>query len=218
MRLRDADPQYDGGMSAFARISMDFAVAGDKWVPATNRTSYNTNGTIAGTLNMGSDDCDMEHISVLVNGANYKVPVQGCTFYLDKLSPGIYRIGLDGEFLPIEIVPESKSYVVEVAASSVTRIDFNLQAEYSAAGQVLKADGQPLTNVRVSLYDGDGEKMMDTLSDQFGYYRVDGLTPGDYEVRVEGRRGQALASRRFTIENDFLFGLELKLPSNLPLQ
>jgi hypothetical protein len=210
LRLRDGDPQYDGGFSTFARISMDFAVAGDKFVPATKRTSYNTNGTIAGTLNTGSDECDMEHVSVLVNGSNYKVPVQGCTFYLEKVTPGIHRVSLDGEFLPIELVPDTKSYVVEVAPSSVTRIDFNMQAKYSAAGRVTM-DGNAAVNAQVVLKDSDGNEMMSTFTDQFGYFRVDDLINGRYQLQVQDENGQVIAERQFTISNDFLFGVDIEL-------
>lgn len=212
LRLRDADPQYDGGFSAFARVSFDFAVAGDKFVPATQRTSYNTQGTIAGTLNTGSDDCDMEHVSVLVNGANYKVPVQGCTFYLEKVNPGIHRIALDGEFLPIELVPDTKSYVVEVAPSSVTRVDFDMRAEYSATGQVTQG-GQAVSEVVVSLLDESGEVLMDTITDQFGYFRVDGLVNGQYQLVIHNSNGDVIAQRQVQLKGDFLFDQNLTLPA-----
>lgn len=213
LRLRDADPQYDGGFSAFARISFDFAVAGDKFVPATQRTSYNTQGTIAGTLNTGSDDCDMEHVSVLVNGANYKVPVQGCTFYLEKVNPGIHRIALDGEFLPIELVPDTRNYVVRVAPSSVTRVDFDMRAEYSAAGQVIQND-QAVPNVTVTLLNASGETLMETMTDQFGYFRVDGLVNGQYQLVVRNNDGDVISQRQVQVEGDFLFDQNLTLPVN----
>lgn len=213
LRLRDADPQYDGGFSAFARVSMDFAVAGDKFVPATHRNSYNTQGTIAGTLNTNSEECDLEHVSVLINGVNYKVPVQGCTFYLEKVTPGVHRVSLDGEFLPIELVPDTKSYVVEVAASSVTRIDFDMQAKYSAAGRVTDADGQPALQQKVVLLDGTGQKMMETYTDQFGYFRVDGLINGQYVLQAVTDEGDVMSDREFTIEDDFLFDINIMIPA-----
>lgn len=218
LRLRDADPQFDGGFSAFARLSLDFAVAGDKFVPATQRRSYNTHGTIAGRLNMGTTDCELEHVSVLVDGANRKVPVQGCTFYLENVNPGIHTIALDGEYLPIEIVPDTRSYVAQVAPSSVTRIDFDLNAEYSAAGKVTLSNGDAVANIRVSLVTQSGELIMETLTDLFGYFRVDGLTNGQYSLQIFGNEGQVLTERLFTIENDFLFGLDLQLPPKLPLK
>jgi len=213
VRLRDADPQFDGGFSAFARVSMDFAVAGDKFVPATHRNSYNTQGTIAGTLNTGSDECDLEHVSVLINGANYKVPVQGCTFYLEKVTPGVHRVSLDGEFLPIELVPDTKSYVVEVAASSVTRIDFDMQAKYSAAGRVTDTQGRPALEQKVLLKNSDGVVMMQTYTDQFGYFRVDSLSNGRYQLEVLDVSGQVISQREFDIEDDFLFGVDLTIPA-----
>lgn len=213
LRLRDADPQFDGGFSVFARVSMDFAVAGDQIVAATHRNSYNTQGTIAGTLNTDSEECDLEHVSVLINGVNYKVPVQGCTFYLEKVTPGVHRVSLDGEFLPIELVPDTKSYVVEVAASSVTRIDFDMQAKYSAAGRVTDTDGQPAVQQKVVLLDGAGQKMMETYTDQFGYFRVDGLINGQYVLQAVTDDGEVMSDREFTIEDDFLFDINIMIPA-----
>ncbi|GAA0205276.1 hypothetical protein GCM10009123_10950 [Kangiella japonica] len=210
LRVREADPQYDGGLSVFARVSMDFAVAGDKFVPATHRRSYNTNGTIAGSLNTGSDSCDMEHVSVLVNGSNYKVPVQGCTFYLEKVTPGIHRVALDGEFLPIELVPDTKSYIVEVGASAVTRVDFDMDAKYSAAGQAT-INGEASPQTKISVFDKDGNLVMSTYTDQFGYFRVDGLGNGDYQLQAINDKDEILGQRPFSVNNNFLFGVDIEL-------
>ncbi|AOE49086.1 carboxypeptidase-like regulatory domain-containing protein [Kangiella sediminilitoris] len=218
LRLRDADPRFDGGFSAFARISLDFAVAGDRFIPATQRRSYNTHGTIAGTLNMDTDDCDIEHVSVLVDGANRKVPVSGCTFYLEKVTPGIHTIALDGEYLPIEVVPDTKEYVAQVTPSSVTRIDFALNTEYSASGQVTLSSGKVVPNARVTLLNSSGEVVMQTLTDQFGYFRVDSLSNGRYSIQVKGNKGQVLAERKLLISNDFVFGADIQLPATLPLK
>ncbi|GAA4358513.1 hypothetical protein [Kangiella marina] len=213
LRLRNADPQFDGGFSAFARISMDFAIAGDRLVPATRRNSYDTQGTIAGTLNTGSDQCDIEHVSVLINGINYKVPVQDCTFYLERVTPGIHRVSLDGEFLPIELVPDSQSYIVEVGSSAVTRIDFDVQAKYSAAGQVIATDGEPALNHKVVLLSADDEVMTTTYSDQFGYFRVDGLVNGRYRLQAIDNQGNVVSQRDFEITGDFLFDVNLTIPA-----
>ncbi len=218
LRLRDADPQFDGGLSAYARISMDFTVAKGSFVPSNNRLAYNTAGTIAGTL-ITDDDCDqLEHVSVLLNGAAYKVPVKACTFYLDYVTPGLYKIMLDGEFMPIDMVPESKSHVIKVAPSSVTHVEFAVKSEYSAMGQLRSANGQALSNVRLTLFNEDGEVMTETLTDPFGYYRVDGLTNGNYNISVVGIDGQKLAERAFSIDGDFLFGVDILMPPSLPRQ
>lgn len=218
LRLRDADPQFDGGLSAFARISMDFAVAKGSLVPSNNRLAYNTAGTIAGTLKTDGDCSKLEHVSVLLNGVAYKAPVKACSFYLDYVTPGLYKIMLDGEFMPIDMVPETKSHVIKVAPSSVTHVEFNVMSEYSAMGQLTSANGQALSNVRLTLFNSEGEMMTETLTDQFGYYRVDGLTNGNYSVSIVGVGGQKLAERAFVIDGDFLFGLDISLPASLPLQ
>ncbi|MCW8855724.1 MAG: carboxypeptidase regulatory-like domain-containing protein [Kangiella sp.] len=218
LRLRDADPQFDGGLSAFARISMDFAVAKGSLVPSNNRVAYNTAGTIAGTLKTDGDCSKLEHVSVLLNGVAYKTPVKACSFYLDYVTPGLYKIMLDGEFMPIDMVPETKSHVIKVAPSSVTHVEFNVMSEYSAMGQLTSANGQALSNVRLTLFNSEGKMMTETLTDQFGYYRVDGLTNGNYSVSIVGVGGQKLAERAFVIDGDFLFGLDISLPASLPLQ
>ncbi|WP_417445818.1 carboxypeptidase regulatory-like domain-containing protein [Kangiella sp.] len=218
LRLRDADPQFDGGLSAFARISMDFTVAKGSFVPSNNRLAYNTAGTIAGTLTTDGDCSQLEHVSVLLNGAAYKVPVKACTFYLDYVTPGLYKVMLDGEFMPIDMVPDSTSHVIKVAPSAVTHVEFNVKSEYSAMGQLKSANGLALSNVRLTLFNEKDEIMTETLTDQFGYYRIDGLTNGNYRVSVVGIGGQTLAERTFTIDGDFLFGLDILMPPSLSRQ
>ncbi|HEY9032194.1 MAG TPA: carboxypeptidase regulatory-like domain-containing protein [Kangiella sp.] len=218
LRLRDADPQFDGGLSAFARISMDFTVAKGSFVPSNNRLAYNTAGTIAGTLTTDGDCSQLEHVSVLLNGAAYKVPVKACTFYLDYVTPGLYKVMLDGEFMPIDMVPDSTSHVIKVAPSAVTHVEFNVKSEYSAMGQLKSANGLALSNVRLTLFNEKDEVMTETLTDQFGYYRIDGLTNGNYRVSVVGIGGQTLAERTFTIDGDFLFGLDILMPPSLSRQ
>lgn len=218
LRLRDGDPQFDGGLSAFARISMDFTVAKGNFVPSRNRLAYNTAGTIAGTLKTDGDCSQLEHVSVLLNGVAYKVPVKACTFYLDYVTPGLYKIMLDGEFMPIDMVPDSKSHVIKVAPSSVTHVEFAVKSEYSAMGQLKSANGQALSNVRLTLFNKKGEVLTETLTDQFGYYRIDGLTNGDYTISVVGVGGLSLAERAFTIDGDFLFGVDILMPPALPRQ
>lgn len=60
--------------------------------------------------------------------------------------------------------------------------------------------------------------MTETLTDQFGYYRVDGLVKGNYAISVVGIGGQKLAERTFSIDGDFLFGVDIIMPPSLPRQ
>ncbi len=211
LRVQTHDPEFDGKLSAFARVSFDFALAGGRFIPARNRTSYNTDGTIAGRLITDSGECDIDNISLLLNGLSYKVPVQGCNFYLQRVTPKIYQVGLDSEFLPIELIPQAETYVAEVAPAAVTRIDFVLRSEYSAAGKLLDINGQALANGRVLLLNSELQALMETRSDQFGNYRVDGLANGQYWVQLLDEEGNLLKQRSFKVDNDFLFGIDLSL-------
>ena len=115
-------------------------------------------------------------------------------------------------WMVIELVPDTKSYVVEVAASSVTRIDFDMQAKYSAAGQVTDTQGNPALEQKVLLKNSDGEVMMQTYTDQFGYFRVDNLSNGNYQLEVLDSNDRVISQREFDIVGDFLFDVDLTIP------
>ena len=218
LRVQDGGLEDVEGLSIFARLSLDFAVANGRFVPAKNRSTYNTNGTISGVLITDTKSCNIDNISLLINGYSHKVPVQGCSYSLHNIKPGIYRVSLDSEHLPIELIPEANRYVTEVKPSAVTRVDFKVTAQYSAAGQVIDLFERPVEEVALRVLNQEGIIVSQSKSDQFGYFRVDNLKPGNYTLQAyhsdpENGGGvvKILAKKQFIIIDNFLFNLNIRV-------
>jgi hypothetical protein len=211
LQVREGGNAFDGGLSAFARIAVDYAVSNGRFIPGKNHVSYNTRGTIAGRLASESGECGIQKISLLVDGISHPTSVQGCNFRLDSVIPGVYTVSLGSEFLPIELIPENNQYIVEIAPSAVTKVDFTFSSEYSAVGKLTDSNGESLANIEVRILDKDGVLVTQSRTDQFGFFRVDGLINGDYILQADSLRSKFTNEKRFTISSDFLFDLNLIL-------
>ncbi|MDH5638352.1 MAG: carboxypeptidase-like regulatory domain-containing protein, partial [Nitrospinota bacterium] len=100
----------------------------------------------------------------------------------------------------------------EVAAGVVTRVNFEAVELYGAAGQVTYQDGTPAKGMPVYAYNNDGDKVSSSLTDLFGYFRVDSLPPGDYRLNVETGDVTPAPSVMITISDDYLFDRNIVLP------
>lgn len=212
LQVREGGSSFGDGTSGLARVSFDYAYSGGRFLPGRNSSSYNTRGTISGYLKSGTDNCNIKQVSVLLNGISFVAPVQGCSYRVDSVPPGVYTVRLATEYLPIELIPDSSQYTAVVAPSAVTKIDFDLQAEYSAAGRVFDENGKYLEGVLLKVLDAQSELVSQAYTDQFGLFRVDGLVNGQYLLQAFSLDGKLLANREFLIESDFIFGLDLIAP------
>lgn len=162
------------------------------------------------------DDRDLGQITVFVERRSVRTETGG-TFFLGHLAPGLYRVTLDVENLPIELVPERVSFVVEVAAAAVTRVDFTVRPEFGLAGRIRTAAGADAPGVEVEVLDGEGRRLRSVRADRFGLFRVDGLPIGFYTLRIAsaslpGLPEEDLPVRSVEIRDDFLFDQDLTLP------
>lgn len=94
---------------------------------------------------------------------------------------------------------------------------------YLISDETMKGQGR----VTLQIYDDEGEKVAETLSEYDGYFSYLGLKPGKYTVRVDEAQLKKLnyqslpAAHKFVIkrsvEGDIVEGLEFKLKSIKPL-
>jgi hypothetical protein len=162
----------------------------------------------------------VEQISVLLDGHARRAVVEGDYFHLANLRPGTYRLRLDAEFLPLEVVPDPKSYVVEVGSGAVTDVRLQVEREYAAAGRITDGSGIPVADALIEINGPEGF-LRRVRSDRFGLYRIDGLAPGTYTVTVRAVDGVALTAaptRALTVVDDFLFNQDLVLARPAPAQ
>ena len=184
----------------------------------TSRINRNL-GAIAGRItiqgNLLKTNFDLKNIEIRVNkGLAARTDAWG-NFFIGSLKEGIYRVTLETENLPLELIPEKTSFVAKVAAGVATSVDFVVKPEFGIAGRIKNSEGQPLPDARVGLFDPNGNLMRETSTDQFGLYRLDGLSPGEYTLRLlaiaEDDPEGDIPFRIIRITDDFLFGQDLQL-------
>jgi len=194
------------------RFTADLSLAGRRLVPAESYAAYRTTGAIAGSVDVGdaaigANDIEFNGVTLLVDGRPHTVPSRDGRYYLGNLRPGVYRVRLSQESLPIEVTPNEETYWVKVAQGSVTRVDFSAAVRFGAAGRLVSATGDPMGDTPLRIVDGAGTTITHARTDPFGLYRVDGLPPGAYRIEVEDPA--SAAGRDFTITDAFLFGIDL---------
>ncbi len=153
---------------------------------------------------------------LLIDGRPRSVPSRDGRLHIGGLSPGLYRVRLDPQSLPIELVPTGESLWVKVSHGAVTEVNFLTELQFGVAGRVTREDGSFVARSKLWILDDDGNTRISTYTDQFGLYRADGLTPGRYRVEVVGDDAEIVsAATEFQISDDFLFGVDLTLPELL---
>lgn len=202
------------GGRLFLGATADLTMAGRRLMPAAG-AGYGTNrGAIAGRIVVAGAgqrrSYDLANQVVTVGGSVSAHTGAGGSFFIPNLAPGVYRVELDPENLPIELMPSSRPLAVEVAPGAVTRADLVVTPTYGIAGRVTDAGGIAVRGVSVELVDEHGRSLAGDTTDRFGLFRIDGVTPGTYTLRaaVSGRT----VSRPVQVTNDFLFGQDLRLP------
>lgn len=207
----------DGGPRLEVGLSLDLAVAGGKLVPASASRSHGERGGVAGRIVAAGGVASgvLEGLTITVDGNGRASTEAGGRFSLSNLTPGLHAIALDTADLPIELVPVKRVVLAEIAAGAVTRVDFEVKAEYGIAGRVTDADDRRLVSVPLELIDAAGVRVAAAETDRFGLYRMDGLAPGRYTLAVQAGdpRAQGAPQATVALTDDFLFGQDLVLPA-----
>ncbi|AKS41484.1 MSCRAMM family protein [Wenzhouxiangella marina] len=81
--------------------------------------------------------------------------------------------------------------IVDLNGIDVGGFDFALDKGAGVAGHVRNADNQPLVQVEVLFFDGQGRAVGSARSDSLGFYRVSGLPAGDYFAHTRNVLGLA---------------------------
>lgn len=205
-------------------LSMDLSQVGGRMVPSRSAGGLRERGAVAGRVIVDfEDEASLETwssrnrlggIAILVDDRVGGRTEVGGRFYLPNLQPGYHVIELDPEYLPIELNPVRKRFVVEVASGSATRVDFNVKPEFGLAGRVTNLLGEAVPDLRLVLADASGLIVATALSDRFGLFRMDGVPPGGYTLRalsVDDGRDTPVAQREVLVQNDFLFDQDLRI-------
>lgn len=209
------DPLVGGTSSPTVTLNLvaDFAVTGS----GLARGGYNValqqiggiSGALVGTLPAGVDRQTLAHVAVSLNGQIRAETDAGGRFYIADLKPGVYRVALEPDNLPIELSTSGAARNVEVRSGATTRADFRLELRLGCAGRVEgHADPQTLA---IAIIDADGQVVTRPSISPSGFYRADGLEPGSYRIELRrGEAGSAVASLVLTLTDRFVFGMDFR--------
>lgn len=143
-------------------------------------------------------------VGVLVDGqVRGELDAEGRAL-IHRIPPGVHRIALDAENLPIELNPADATRNVEVRAGSTTPLEFSLSTRLGCAGFA----GTESAGLAVRALDGEREVASGRVN-TIGYYRLDGLAPGRYRVQLVAADGRIVAERTITLDGAFLFQQDL---------
>ncbi len=212
-----ATEYFDPGLQIRWTLSVDLSIAGGRPVPARNNFVQGRLGSIAGRITLPDGEAvsslGVDEVSILIDGRPRTAVLRGRHFFVRNVPPGIYDVELGPEHLPINLSPRRVSYRVKVAPAATSAVDFVVQPEYGISGRVSDTEEIGISAVLVTVVGEDGRTIEQTWTDSYGHFRVAGLTPGDYEVRISDPEG-APASRAVTIVDAFVFDVDLKLAAD----
>ncbi|NTV97871.1 MAG: carboxypeptidase regulatory-like domain-containing protein [Chlorobiaceae bacterium] len=196
-------------------MTWDMGFSKKKSYPINRTAISSTRGGLAGSLDIMNDtnlgSSDINDVDILVNGRKLSQRQIDGTFFVGNLPPGIYTVDIDTEKLPLELNVTQNSVKAEVRNGAVTEVNIPVYAEYGVAGCLTDPGGNPLPGRNLEITANDGKPSGQVTTDQFGYYRLDGLRPGMYAIRPAG--SDKSPEKTFVIKNDYVFDLNLTVPS-----
>lgn len=197
------------GTTVTLDLVADFAVTG----AGLARGGYNfalrpvggISGALLGELPSSLDRDALAHVGISINGQVRTETDESGHFYVDELKPGVYRVSLDPDRLPIELSGSEVSRNVEVRAGATTRADFHLELRLGCGGRVLGYGD--LGELAVAALDATGKLVARVELNRNGFFRIDGLRPGSYRLELRhARTGTVLALQTVEITDRFVFG------------
>ncbi|MBO8093664.1 MAG: carboxypeptidase regulatory-like domain-containing protein [Prosthecochloris sp.] len=197
-------------------LSWDLGRSQSGFYPINRTAISHTRGAITGSLDIENpgtvSSSDLNDVRILLNGRQLGQQQINGSFFLGNLRPGIYRLTVDPENLPLELNVEQDDLLVEVQSGAVSEVRIPLFAQYGIAGRITDAGRKGIENETVQVLDSENEVIITSETNLFGYYRADNLRPGSYTalLPVTGQE------RLFTITDDYLFGIDFTLEDQSP--
>lgn len=190
-------------------VTFDFAVAQKRIVAADSGSSATQSAALTGNLMLGDSKIpakyDIDRIELLIDGDTYTAKVQGGRYYIEGLQPGLHKVAIDANFLPMELSPlEGQSFWVRLEKSAATEVPLGLEVKYSIAGRVRDANGENVAYQRLVILDDAHNVLSEIYTDQFGLYRTNNLEPGTYTVFAD-RNGDGDAVLEVVVSDSYLF-------------
>ena len=175
-------------------------------------------GVVAGSIELPPaaelQGFDLSGVAIMVDGQVRTRTESNGSFTIQFMPPGLYRVKLDLDGLPLELVPMKDQFWVRVSAGAVTRVNYLTELRLGFAGQVQGQGGCGLPATALEVLDSAGDMVARVLTNQFGFYRVDGLAPGRYRIRIGAAPDTAVWVQ---LSNDFAFGQNINTSLECPV-
>lgn len=212
--FRDPLNEVNGSADTVYTLSlvMDFALFNGGLSRGRFQRELRNVGAIAGRLRIPEDyiNGELAGIGIMVDGQLRGRTQANGSYSIQTLRPGVYSVQLDIGELPLELSPVNTEYWVEIAGGSVTQIDFDLALRLGFAGQALDTNGQPVAAALLEISNRNRSNPVQVTTNAFGFYRVDDLPPGDYQLSWI-QNDTVIATRRVVLRNQFLFQQNLHM-------
>jgi hypothetical protein len=202
----------------FASLTADLALSGRRVTAGNSMSGFRNQGGVSGKIELEFSSKKRVHLggaTILVDGTPRTHSEPDGSFFIQGLSPGIHKIELSPDNLPLELTPRRTLVVASIAPAALTRVEFTVAVEYGIAGRVIDSDGDPLANMIVELLRSDNTVVSVTRTDRFGLYRMDEVPIGSFTLRLNPDQAEVPhggVSRSIEISDDFLFSQDLRLP------
>ncbi|NTW56320.1 MAG: carboxypeptidase regulatory-like domain-containing protein [Chlorobiaceae bacterium] len=212
-----------GKHAFFCSLTWDFGWSGRRLKPISRSSLTLNRGGIAGELQpeheSNVEKSKVRNIGILVNGYRMVQNRENGSCFIGNLKPGLYRVSVDPESLPLDVSPDQKTRIVEVRGCGITKVNIPLHAEYGISGQLSDEKGNGIAGVLVKVRrDGQQEPAGSGLTNDFGYYRINGLRNGLYVIYVEDNgQGKMTIPVELPckVSGKYEFDLDMKLPGNV---
>ncbi len=198
-----------GGRTLWVNLSIDLVNSGRGFTQASWRADYSSLGSVAGRILLpdGQATQSLDRIPVRVDGDVRAYTDAHGRFHVGGLAPGVHRVELDDENLPIDFSPERRGLNVEVAAGRATTLRFGLDLHLGLAGRTLGADGRLRAGILVRLLDAHDREVERQASDAWGFFRFAELPRGRYRLAIG-----AAAQRTVDLVDRHVFDQDLVVP------
>ena len=130
-----------------------------------------------------------------LRGTQATTNAQGIAKFSDLTPNTLTRIDLDPTTLPdIYLKPVSETLNVKPHTGDNGVLNYAITLYGEISGQALTPSGQPLQNLQVSIFNGQGNKIDSTFTEYDGYYSFGALPMGTYSIHTQGSGSMAPAT------------------------
>ncbi|NBD37528.1 MAG: hypothetical protein GVY10_03045 [Verrucomicrobia bacterium] len=204
---RSPDRAFSRGRETYLEVALswDLGYTGSGFT--RGGTFRAASGSVGGSLRGIPPGYDVGEVGIRLNGYRRGVTDRDGRFHVSSVRPGIYKVEIDRENLPVAISLEKDRFWVEVAEGAVTPVVFEVQLAFGISGRIGPERMTAEAPLRVRARDAQGDVAGVVPVHANGIWRLGGVEPGTYNLQLLDRRGEVLSERFVTVQNAHLFNI-----------